>query len=63
MDCNGYAVHYRKGTSGMVIQAFDGGMFFCVDEKVYALDLLPEHELTKKTLYSSNESSLETSFF
>ena len=49
MDCNGYAVHYRKGTSGMVIQAFDGGMFFCVDEKVYALDLLPEHELTSKS--------------
>jgi hypothetical protein len=48
MDCNGHAVHYRKGTSGMVIQAFDGNMFFCVDEKIYALDLLPEHELTSK---------------
>jgi transposase len=43
IDSNGYPVYYRKGTSGMVIQAFDGSMFFCVDEKVYALDAIPEH--------------------
>lgn len=48
VDCNGYPVYYRKGTSGMIIKAFNGEMFFSVDEKVYALDKLPEHELTSK---------------
>lgn len=43
VDTNGYPVYYRKGTSGMVIQAFNGEMFFCVEEKVYALDIIPEH--------------------
>lgn len=48
VDSNGYPVYYRKGTSGMVIKAFDGNMFFCVDEKVYALDEIPEHCRTSK---------------
>jgi hypothetical protein len=48
VDSNGYPVYYRKGTSGMVIKAFDGNMFFCVDEKVYALDDIPEHCRTSK---------------
>ncbi|MCB2301136.1 transposase, partial [Clostridium tagluense] len=48
VDCNGYPVHYRKGTVGMVIQSFNGQIFLCVDEKVYALDLLPGHELSSK---------------
>jgi gentisate 1,2-dioxygenase len=43
VNSNGHPVYYRKGTSGMVIRAFDGNMFFCVDEKVYALDVIPEH--------------------
>ncbi|MBZ9623378.1 ISNCY family transposase [Clostridium sp. FP2] len=48
VDCNGYPVHYRKGTVGTVIQSFNGEIFLCVDEKVYALDLLPGHELSSK---------------
>jgi hypothetical protein len=48
MDYNGHPVHYRKGTAGMVIQAFSDEIFLCVDEKVYALDLLPGHELSSK---------------
>lgn len=48
VDCNGNPVHYHKGTSGIVIKAFDGQLFFCINEKVYALSLLPEHELTSK---------------
>lgn len=48
MDCNGHPVHYRKGTTGMVIQSFSNDIFLCVDEKVYALDLLPGHELSSK---------------
>ena len=48
VDSNGYPVYYRKGTSGMVLKAFDGQMFFCVEERVYALDVIPEHARTSK---------------
>jgi len=48
IDCNGYPVNYRKGTSCIVIKAFDNTMFLCVDEKVYALDAVPDHALTSK---------------
>ena len=44
IDCNGYPIYYHKGTSCMVIKAFDGNLFTCVGEKVYALDEIPEHE-------------------
>ena len=48
VDSNGHPVHYRKGTSGMVIKAFDNGLYFCVNEKIYGLELLPEHVLSSK---------------
>ena len=48
VDSNGYPVYYHKGTSGMVLKAFDGQIFFCVEEKVYALDAIPEHARTSK---------------
>jgi hypothetical protein len=48
VDCNGHPVHYRKGTVGTVIQAFSDEIFLCVNEKVYALDLLPNHKLSSK---------------
>lgn len=48
IDSNGYPVYYRKGTSGMVIKAFDGQLFFCVGEKVYVLDVIPKHERVSK---------------
>jgi len=48
VDCNGHPVHYRKGTSGTVIRAFDNGLYFCVNEKVYGLELLPDHVLSSK---------------
>ena len=48
VDSNGYPVYYHKGTSGMVIKAFNGQMFLCVDEKVYALDAIPKHAYTSK---------------
>lgn len=48
VDINGYPVYYRKGTSGMVLKAFDGQVFFCVEEKIYALDLIPEQARTSK---------------
>lgn len=48
IDQNGNPVYYHKGTSGMVIKAFNKEIFFCVGEKVYALDEIPKHELKSK---------------
>lgn len=48
IDQNGHPVYYHKGTSGMVIKAFNKELFFCVGEKVYALDEIPKHELKSK---------------
>lgn len=48
IDQNGNPVYYHKGTSGMVIKAFNKEMFFCVGEKVYALDEIPAHEHKSK---------------
>lgn len=53
MDRNGYPVYYRKSTSGMVIKAFDGKIFFCVEEKIYALDVVPEHARMSKNFDTS----------
>ena len=48
IDQNGHPVYYHKGTSGMVIKAFNKELFFCVGEKVYALDEIPKHEHKSK---------------
>ena len=45
---NGYPVYYHKGTTGMVINAFDNELFFCVGEKVYALEEIPIHQRVSK---------------
>jgi transposase len=44
----GIAVHHRKGTTAMVIKAFNGELFSCIGEQVYALELLPEHKPSSK---------------
>ncbi|WP_446899784.1 ISNCY family transposase [Clostridium sp. LBM24168] len=48
VDANGHPVYYRKGTCGMVIKAFNNALYFCVSEKVYALELLPDHVPSSK---------------
>ena len=45
---HGYPVHYRKGTAAMVIQAFDGELYSCINEQVYCLERLPDHKLVSK---------------
>lgn len=47
-DTNGHAVHHRKGTSAMIIKAFDGELYTCIGEQVYGLTMLPDHYLTSK---------------
>lgn len=51
MDKNGKQMHYQKGTKVMTIQAFDGRLFCCVNDKdIYALELIPEREEKSKEL-------------
>jgi hypothetical protein len=37
-------VYYHKGTAGLVIEAFDGNLFAVINDSVFALDEIPEHE-------------------
>lgn len=48
VNSQGIAVHHRKGTTAMVIRSFNGELFSCIGEQVYALELLPEHKLSSK---------------
>lgn len=51
LDQNGGQVHYRKGTKVMMVQAFDGGLYCCVNDKeIYSLEQIPEHEEKSKEL-------------
>jgi len=51
LDSRGMQVHYRKGTKTMVIKAFDGNLFCCVNDKdTYALEAIPEHAAKSKDL-------------
>lgn len=48
VNSKGVAVHHRKGTTAMVIKAFNGDLYSCIGEQVYALELLPEHKPSSK---------------
>lgn len=51
MDRNGMQVHFCKGTKVMVIQAFDGSMYVCVNDKdIYELEEIPAHEQKSRDL-------------
>ena len=51
MDNRGLQVHYRNGTKTMVIQAFDGSLYCCVNDKeIYALEKVPERYPSSKNL-------------
>jgi transposase len=40
----GNPIHFRKGSRGLVIEALDGGLFFSLHDKVYALVAIPGRE-------------------
>ena len=45
----GIATHFRKGTKGLVVRTFDGGLYFSVEsDGIFALDEIPEHERSSK---------------
>jgi len=48
VNSQGIAVHHRKGTTAMVIKAFNGELYSCIGEQVYVLELLPEHKPSSK---------------
>lgn len=49
LDHDSNPVHYKKGTSVMVIQALDSSLFACVNDKdIYALEEIPKHEPKSK---------------
>lgn len=51
LDSRGLQVHYRKGTKVMVIQAFDGSLYCCVNDKaIYALEKVAQRYDTSKEL-------------
>lgn len=38
VDSRGLAVHHRKGTSAMVVKAFDEALYTCINDHVYMLE-------------------------
>lgn len=48
MSSQGLQVHYHKGTKGLVIKTFDNQLLFSTNDKVYELELIPEHERKSK---------------
>ncbi len=49
MDSGNQQVHYRKGTKVMIIQAYDGGLYCCVNDKdIYGLEEIPVREKRSK---------------
>ncbi len=51
LDAHGLQVYYRKGTKAMVIKAFDGNLFCCLNDKdVYALEAIPKYKAKSKDL-------------
>lgn len=57
IDDRGLPVYYHKGTSAIVIKAFDGKVFASVNDHVYELDVIPTHEFKSKNFDFSNELS------
>lgn len=51
LNADGMQVHYRKGTKAMLIQAFDGQKYCCVnDQDIYVLEEISEREAKSKNL-------------
>lgn len=45
---NGYPVYYRHKTPCIVIEAFDGNLFASINDNVYALDEVAQHEVESR---------------
>ena len=47
-NSHGIAVHYHKGTSGLVINSFDNQLYISIKDQVYSLELIPKHSISSK---------------
>jgi len=45
---SGLPVYFHKGTEGLVIRTFDNNLYFSVEDRVYAMEEIPEHEQTSR---------------
>ena len=54
MDDRGLPVYYHKGTSVIVIKAFDGNILASINDNIYELDIIPTHELKSRNFDSLN---------
>ncbi len=51
LDADGNQIHFRKGTKVMMVRAFNGDLFCCVnDTDIYVLEEIPEHAEKSKDL-------------
>jgi transposase len=50
MSASGNPVHFRKGSRGLVVNAFDGKLFFTLGDKAYALSEIPARETASREL-------------
>jgi hypothetical protein len=48
VNSEGLPIYFYKGTKGLVVKTFTGGLFFSTDDGVFALEEIPEHERTSK---------------
>ena len=48
LNKHGRVEYLRRGTTGLVIRTFSGGLFFTAGDRVYALEEIPAHERTSK---------------
>lgn len=55
VDDQGMVICYHKGTSVMVIKAFDNSLFASVVDKVYVLEEIPAHEKVSRNFNTSKE--------
>jgi hypothetical protein len=55
IDDRGLPVYYHKGTSVVVIKAFDGNILASINDKIYDLDVIPTHELKSKNFDFNKE--------
>ena len=43
-----WSIYYRQGTSCHVIKAFNGNLFATINDNIFALNEIPEHERRPK---------------
>lgn len=59
VDGQGMVTCYHKGTSVMVIKAFDGALYASVGEDIYVMEEIPEHERVSR--YFSSQKDIDES--